>query len=93
MVLTRKYAVLWNSGSGKTACYLVLARSVESIHAGWQNDVISKLSYYLTSKSGKDLTKLLPNRWGRCRQSHDTLLTILGLLRNILYTQPRTSAN
>jgi hypothetical protein len=45
----------------------------------WLNDVISKLPYYLTPKSEKKLTELLPDRWGGYRQSHDTLPTVTGM--------------
>ena len=59
----------------------------------WLNDVISKLPYYLTPKSEKNLTELLPDRWGGYRQSHDTRQTFPGLSIDKLYTQPETLTN
>ena len=80
MVLTRKNMLFCGNqqAAENTAVICSLLGSCKECGVNpreWLNDVISKLPYYLTPKSEKKLTELLPDRWGGYRQSHDTLPT------------------
>lgn len=80
MVLTRKNMLFCGNqqAAENTAVICSLLDSCKECGVNpreWLNDVISKLPYYLTPKSEKNLTELLPDRWGGYRQSHDTRQT------------------
>ena len=84
MVLTRKNMLFCGNqqAAENTAVICSLLGSCKECGVNpreWLNDVISKLPYYLTPKSEKKLTELLPDRWGGYRQSHDTLPTVTGM--------------
>lgn len=84
MVLTRKNMLFCGNqqAAENTAVICSLLDSCKECGVNpreWLNDVISKLPYYLTPKSEKKLTELLPDRWGGYRQSHDTLPTVPGM--------------
>ena len=84
MVLTRKNMLFCGNrqAAENTAVICSLLGSCKECGVNpreWLNDVISKLPYYLTPKSEKKLTELLPDRWGGYRQSHDTLPTVPGM--------------
>ncbi|MEO3195753.1 transposase, partial [Parabacteroides distasonis] len=84
MVLTRKNMLFCGNrqAAENTAVICSLLGSCKECGVNpreWLNDVISRLPYYLTPKSGKNLTELLPDRWVGCRQSHDTLPTVPGM--------------
>ena len=98
MVLTRKNMLFCGNrqAAENTAVICSLLGSCKECGVNpreWLNDVISKLPYYLTPKSEKNLTELLPDRWGGYRQSHDTRQTFPGLSIDKLYTQPETLTN
>ena len=69
MVLTRKNMLFCGNrqAAENTAVICSLLGSCKECGVNpreWLNDVISKLPYYLTPKSEKKLTELLPDRWG-----------------------------
>ena len=68
MVLTRKNMLFCGNqqAAENTAVICSLLGSCKECGVNpreWLNDVIGKLPYYLTPKSGKNLTELLPDRW------------------------------